>query len=215
MTDPTYTPRRRSIMRGAAWTAPVITTALAAPAFAASPCKSIFCPDISFRDPAADNATSTGNGWSFAPTGGWKSPLTANPVGFMKSVAAGADPIGGKGPWFAATNEPNSVGRVLTLTQTGQPALNAGCRYTLKVGVVTYTDNGVALVLRAFAGGTQIAQNTTSGNAGAYVDEGIQSYSVTAGTSGVISFKFVFNGAANAATEDIKLYQPSVTCETP
>ncbi len=214
VTDPTFTPRRRAIMRGAAWTAPVITTAVAAPAFAASPCKTTLCPDLSFGTVTVKESTNGGNGWSYAPTtGGWSRDRTANPVGFMPAVAAGSDPVGGKGTWFAATNEPTTNARVLTLSQSGQPALNSGCSYTLNFGVVTYTDAGTPLILRAFAGATQIAQYTTSGASNAYVDQGIQSFVLPVGTAGLVTFRFVFGNAG--AHEDIKLYSPSVTCETP
>lgn len=189
-----------------------MVAAAAAPAFAASPCTTTACPDVSFGAVGAANSTTAGNGWSYAQTqspGTWNN---TNPTGFQPPVTSGTDPMNGKGPWFGATSEPNTANRILTLTQTGQPELIAGCTYTVSFGVVTFTnDTSQALLVRAFVGATQVGQYTTAAEPSAgYTDRGIKSFAVPAGTTGAVSFRFLFGAAGSH--EDIKLYQPSVLC---
>ena len=64
MTEPRLTTHRRTVVRGAAWTAPVIGASMAAPAFAASPCTTTACPDISFGAVGSANSATAGNGWA-------------------------------------------------------------------------------------------------------------------------------------------------------
>ncbi len=219
MTEPRLTTHRRTVVRGAAWTAPVIGASMAAPAFAASPCTTTACPDISFGAVGAANSATAGNGWAFTSNGaanGWSNwTPSANPVGFQPSAPGVGGLPATAAAWFAATAEPDTDGRVLTLTQTGAPALTAGCSYTLKFGVVTFTSDGTTvrpLIVRAFAGpSTQIAQYTTAGVATAgYTNRGIQTFVLPTGTTGVVSFRFVFGNLGTH--EDIKLYSPSISC---
>lgn len=199
------------MVRGAAWATPAVAVSVAAPTFAASPCTTSGCPNVSFGAVSGTNATSAGNGWSWLATtsdGTWSN---TNPIGFQPAVTSGGDVMVGKGPHFAATAEPTTSGRVLTLTQTGQPALVSGCSYTISFGVVTYTSTSTPLVVVATVGGAEIGRYTTQNEPSAgYTDRGVKSFTVPATTRGVVGFRFLFGNAGDH--EDIKLYQPTVTC---
>ena len=203
-----FAPRRRTVVRGAAWAAPAVAVAAAAPAFAASPCTTSACPDLSFG--AYTNASGpTGNGWSYvqsASSGTWSNN---NAVGFQ--AASTTAPFNGKGVTFAAAAEPSTPNRQLTLSQTGKPALSASCTYTVRVGVITYTSNSTPLVLRVLVGGTSIGSYSTFGESSAgNTDRGIKSFPVPRGTTGAVTFRIEFGAAGDH--EDIHLYSPSVTC---
>lgn len=211
----TSTPSRRSVVRGAAWATPVVAASVATPAFAASPCTTVACPNISFGQVTAAGATdvgagTAGNGWSASPfPGSWTNRGTNNPVGFRSATNTGGMTTA-MGSWFAATAEPTSAGQTITLTQTGQPALAAGCSYTIRFGVVTWNASPVPLRLRALVGTTQVGEYVTGANgATGYADRGFQTFAVPGTASGVVSFQFVFTGGDHG---DIKLYQPSVIC---
>ena len=196
---------------------PAVAVAATAPAFAASPCTTSGCPNISFgavsgTGSAAEGAATADNGWTWSPNPGtWSNRGAGNPVGFRTAITSGTDPMAGKGSWFAATAEPTANLQTITLTQTGQPALISGCSYTIRFGVVTYTDSSTPLIVRALVGGAQVGEYSTAAepNAG-YTDRGIKSFVVPGTASGVVSFRFVFGNLGN--TEDIKLYGPSITC---
>lgn len=199
------------MVRGAAWVTPAVVAGTAAPAFAASPCTTSACPDLSFGTVAGTNAATAGNGWSYAATASPGSWSNTNPVGFQPSVVSGNDVMVGKGPHFAATAEPTTANRVLTLSQTGQPALASGCGYTISVGIVTYTSTSTPLVLNVMVGNTRVGQYSTQPEpAAGYTDRGTKTFSVPAAASGAVTFQFVFGAAGDH--EDIKLYRPTITC---
>lgn len=204
-------PSRRTVVRGAAWVTPAVAVAAAAPAFAASPCTTTSCPDISFGAVPAANSSSAGNGWSFTQTASSGTWSNNNAVGFQPASAT--SPFNGKGPTFAAAAEPSTSGRRLTLIQAGQPALAAGCSYTVKVGIITYTSSSTPLVLRVLVGTTSIgtySSGVETINNNTNFDRGIKSFVVPPGTTGAVSFRLEFGNAGDH--EDIHLYSPSVAC---
>lgn len=207
-------PSRRTVVRGAAWAVPTVAVATAAPAFAASPCTTSACPNISFGTVGSSNATTAGNGWSYSTNyvaGSGTEWTNANARGFQP--ASTTSPFTDKGSTFSAAAEPGTDNRRLILTQTGQPALAASCSYTVKVGIITYTSTSKALVLRVLVGATIVGTydsslETTNNNTN--FDRGIKTFPVPAGTTGAVGFRLEFGTAGDH--EDIHLYSPSVTC---
>lgn len=208
-------PRRRTVVRGAAWATPAVAVAVTAPAFAASPCTTSNCPTISFGTVSGTGSdgigvATAGNGWTASPfPGTWTNRSASNPVGF-RAPTTGGGMTTSMGPWFAATAEPTTAGQVINLNQTGQPGLARGCSYTIRFGVVTWNASAVPLTLRVLVGGTQVGQYVTGTNgASGYVDRGYQTVTVPSTASGVVSFQFAFTSGDHG---DIKLYDPSVIC---
>lgn len=77
MTSTQLRPTRRTLVRGAAWSVPVISIAAAAPAFAASPCVTDFTYALdwgntaktTYSPPTGSGATKVGTASALAPTG--------------------------------------------------------------------------------------------------------------------------------------------------
>lgn len=77
MTSTEFRPSRRTLVRGAAWSVPVISIAAAAPAFAASPCSDTYAYALdwgntaktTYTAPTGNAATKVGTASALAPTG--------------------------------------------------------------------------------------------------------------------------------------------------
>lgn len=225
----TPTPTRRTVVRGAAWATPAVALAATAPAFAASPCTTTACPNISFGAVTGTDATgagveTAGNGWTSTYTsaagtvnqafpGTWTNRSSGNPVGFRAPSSDGGMALA-NGPWFAATAGPTTNNQRITLTQSGQPALAAGCAYQITIGLAVYDSATIALTLRTFVGTTQVGVYTTNtGGTTSYTNRGPITYAVPGTASGLVSFRFDFGaGSGSDVTADIKLHSPSIVC---
>lgn len=214
MTGSSQPPVRRRVALTAAWTVPTVAVAAAAPAYAASPCYPLVpCPNIAFTGTPTGTAAGVTSGagrlslndplrpWSFS----------ANGTGWTNTNATGFNVVGGV-TRFSASSEPTTAGRALTLTQTNAMPLNEACRYVITYGVIYWANLASAdIVMNVRVGGVIVGSFTTAGRTGSTnIDAGIQSITVPAGSSGAVSFDFLFGGTSGS--DDLHLYSPSVSC---
>lgn len=206
----TPAPSRRTLMRGALWTVPVISLATAAPAYAAS-CTGNSCPGIGLGNVAGAfgaNAAnwaygSTSTGWTYSGAAGW---TNGNSVGFATNAGRTA---------MQAASGPNTASR--TVTFTAPITLQATCTYKLTFGKWVYYAGGyVAPTYAVKAGTTTITTGTVNAvtPAAQYVDLGTSTYNVPAGTSGVLTFQVTFSGGSSTTDDylDIMFDRTSITC---
>jgi len=197
------TPGRRTVVRGAAWAAPLAVAGAAAPAYAASPMCGTRCPNIAFGTSVTNGSTNGGNGWTSNHTSfSWSN---TNNLGFYGN-SGGA--VTGKGTNFAVAREPSS-NRTVTLTQSGQVQFTSDCTYTVRYGVVTWasaSSNNVTLQVRI---GSQVvgSYSTAGQNESANIDRGFQTITFTPTSAGNLTFNFVLT---SGDSDDVYVYQPSV-----
>jgi hypothetical protein len=135
-------PSRRAIVRGAAWTVPVVAVAATAPAYAASPCDTIVLDDFSLAGgtvAGASNARTWTRTQTTAVAGGGSSALQLSAAsGYTGSMARAGDQSGYS--HFSTTTNAGATGTPGLQMFQARGTANVGSGNTGNhTGVYTYT----------------------------------------------------------------------------